>query len=98
MEAKLFSFGPRCNGVFPSDCFKLKSCWMLAATAQAAGKARLGFRPEEGEPHLQWALASSSRGKTWLEFIENWKFVLMRVFKCRGGVMAGGGVVSGKGV
>ena len=98
MEAKPFSFAAMCSGVFPSDCFTLESCWMLASAAQPAGKARLGLGPKEGDPPAtpQWALASTWRGKTWLEFTENWKFALVRVFKCRGGVMAGG--VAGKGV
>ena len=61
MEAKPFSFAAMCSGVFPSDCFTLESCWMLASAAQPAGKARLGLGPKEGDPPAtpQWALAST---------------------------------------
>lgn len=43
MEAKPFSFGPMCNGVFPSDCFKLV---LLDAGCNSTGcwKGQAGFR------------------------------------------------------
>ena len=90
MEAKPFSFGPMCNGVFPFDCFKLV---LLDAGCNSTGcwKGQTGFRAWGRRAPPPVGLSMSWGGKTWLEFIENWKFVLMRVFKCRGGVMVGDG-------
>lgn len=90
MEAKPFSFGPMCNGVFPFDCFKLV---LLDAGCNSTGcwKGQTGFRAWGRRAPPPVGLSTSWGGKTWLELFENWKFVLMRVFKCRGGVMVGDG-------